>query len=367
MHANRLGPFGRIACLLGFLNLTAFLSADEIQKPVSRQDAGENAKKDSDSPPAADVRKAVRKELDRYRGARVKPEQRAAALKQLAALGDEGLAAAKELVDKQFQLAETTLRSIKKPSQLDATIEELRKTLAELRHDPNLSKDQLHNVGLPALDALSAAYQQRARSMASQSAKSARAAESLRQLTAVLELLQKQWAHDAPLPVNEYLQKARTMSSELSSPEEEQARAVLARNQAMAAQFPGDIRSGMDLLNAMRMTCGLRPLLYDAKLCAAAFGHSTDMQTRNFFAHESPVEGKKTPWDRARLAGTTASGENIYMGSSMSTDALKGWFLSPGHHKNMLAENAHRQGLGHQGKYWTQMFGEGEPEGAAKK
>jgi uncharacterized protein YkwD len=45
------------------------------------------------------------------------------------------------------------------------------------------------------------------------------------------------------------------------------------------------------------------------------------------------------------------------MGSSATVDALRGWFLSPGHHKNMLGESHARQGLGRSGKYWTEMFG----------
>jgi uncharacterized protein YkwD len=112
-------------------------------------------------------------------------------------------------------------------------------------------------------------------------------------------------------------------------------------------------------LNVARTICGLRPLLYDAKLCEAAQGHSQDMATRDFFSHESPLSGKKTFSDRAKLAGTSASGENIYKGSSVSTEALKAWFVSPGHHKNMFSESARRQGLGHDGKLWTQMFGSG--------
>jgi len=113
----------------------------------------------------------------------------------------------------------------------------------------------------------------------------------------------------------------------------------------------------MQALNAMRLMCGLSALEYDPKLCAAATGHSKDMDSLGFFSHESPVKGKKTFTDRARLAGTTASGENIYMGSGSPADALRAWFLSPGHHKNMLNPNNTRQGLGRQGRYWTQMFG----------
>jgi len=362
MFAKRLGPVGSVACILGLLNPMVSLAADEIQKPASRLDEGENSAKGSESSPAAnDLRQAVRQGIVRYRSTQTKPKERAAALKQLAALGEEGVAVAKDLLDKELQQYETAIGLAKKPSKLDASIEKFRKTLADLRQDADLSKDELHKVGMPALEGLNTVYLQRAKTMATQAAKNGHVVESLRQMIAVIQLLEEEWPHDAPLPINDYLQRARTLlSSKQSSPEEEQARTILAKNQALASQFSSDVLKGMDGLNALRMTCGLQPLLYDAKLCKAAQGHSKDMQARNFFAHESPVEGKKTSQDRARLVGTTVSGENIYMGSSSPTDALKAWFLSPGHHKNMLSESARRQGLGREGKHWTQMFGAGD-------
>jgi uncharacterized protein YkwD len=70
------------------------------------------------------------------------------------------------------------------------------------------------------------------------------------------------------------------------------------------------------------------------------------------------VPGKTLPWDRAKLEGTTASGENIFRGSAVAAEAIKGWFLSPGHHKNMLGEGHRRQGLGRAGEYWTEEFGD---------
>ena len=364
MPGKQFCSFGRVACLLGVFNLASLLlSADEIQKPVSRQGGGENSVKDRDlPPPGRDVRQAVGKAVAAYRSTRATSKERVAALKQLAALGDEGVAAAKDLLDKEIQQAETVIGLSKKPSNLDAKIEKLRKTLADLRHDPDLSKDQLHTVGLPTVEELTVAYRQRAKAMAAQSTKYARVAESLRLMIAVLQTLQEQGFCDAPLLIRDYLQKAQAKLIELAPPEGP-AQAILAKNKAMASKFPSDIREGMNGVNALRMTCGLPPLLFDAKLCEAAHGHSKDMLTRGFFAHESPVEGKKTPWDRARLAGTTASGENIYMGSSAPADALKTWFLSPPHHKNLFSESARRQGLGHEGTYWTQMLGAGEADG----
>jgi autotransporter-associated beta strand protein len=75
-----------------------------------------------------------------------------------------------------------------------------------------------------------------------------------------------------------------------------------------------------------------------------------------FFSHESPLEGKKSPWDRAKLKGATASAENIISGQRDGKSANMAWFHSPGHHKNMLGEHA-RVGIGRSGTHYTEMFG----------
>ena len=109
-------------------------------------------------------------------------------------------------------------------------------------------------------------------------------------------------------------------------------------------------------LNLTRNLLGLNALSIDLKLCAAARDHSADMQRLKFFAHESPVAGKKTPWDRAKNFGTTASGENIMMGVRDGKAANLGWFHSPGHHKNMLG-NHNRVGMGLTGAHFTELLG----------
>lgn len=121
--------------------------------------------------------------------------------------------------------------------------------------------------------------------------------------------------------------------------------------------IPADERKGIREVNEWRLLLGLNALLIDSKLCDASRGHSEDMAKNNFFAHESPIAGKKTPWDRAANEGTKASGENIYMGSTSPASANKGWFYSPGHHKNMFKGSHKRIGLGRYGSHWTQMFG----------
>jgi uncharacterized protein YkwD len=328
--------------------------------------AGSALARDAQSPPSTSsakdksatlLSKEARQEITRYHLAR-KAAQRAAAIADLVATGDEGKSAAKDIFEKELKLVEPAVRAAEQPTRFDEPMEKLRKVLADLRNDPNLTKDQLKKVGLPTLEELTVVYGQWKHATSARAAKSSRAIEQLHQLIAVLKVLQEKWPLDAPIPVNDFIAQAETQLTKLLCKDDEEAQRILAENRAHAAKFPADIRIGMDEANAVRMVCGLRPLAYDQKLCAAALEHSSEMQSHNYFAHESPTEGKKTPWDRAKLVGTTASGENIFKGAGDAHAAIKGWFLSPGHHKNMLSKSTRRQGLGRAGELWTQMFGD---------
>jgi cysteine-rich secretory family protein len=108
--------------------------------------------------------------------------------------------------------------------------------------------------------------------------------------------------------------------------------------------------------NLYRILLGKAPLKINANLCDAARDHSKDMFELKFFAHESPVPGKRTPGDRAQRFKASASGENIFMGDASPEGAFWAWFKSLGHHQNMVREYA-EIGVGHHEKYWTQMFG----------
>ena len=134
---------------------------------------------------------------------------------------------------------------------------------------------------------------------------------------------------------------------------------IMADNDKIAAkeEIPDDEREGIREVNEWRLLLGLNALIIDSKLCDASRGHSEDMNKKGFFAHESPIPGKTTPWDRAGKAGTRARGENIYMGSPTPAAANLGWFYSPGHHKNMFKTGHKTIGLGRYERHWTQMFG----------
>ena len=126
---------------------------------------------------------------------------------------------------------------------------------------------------------------------------------------------------------------------------------------AIKEQVPEQEVKGVEECNLWRLLAGLNACTLDPKLCEAARDHSKDMAEKGFFAHESPVPGKTTPWDRAKNFDTSASGENIFMGSNSPHSANSGWFFSPGHHKNMFSPAQNRIGLGQHNAHWTQLFG----------
>lgn len=133
------------------------------------------------------------------------------------------------------------------------------------------------------------------------------------------------------------------------------AAAVLRENEKFKDEIPGSEYEGILELNHWRIAAGMGPLTIDPKLCEAARDHSADMAKHGFFAHESPIEGKTTPWDRAKNFGTSARAENIAVNGSTS-GANRAWFHSPGHHKNMFNPGLKTMGLGVSGRHYTQMF-----------
>lgn len=133
------------------------------------------------------------------------------------------------------------------------------------------------------------------------------------------------------------------------------AAAVLKKNERFKGEIPRNEYAGILELNHWRIAAGLAPLEIDPKLCDAARDHSKDMERLGFFAHQSPVKGKKEPWDRAKNFGTTARGENIAINDSTEA-ANQAWFFSPGHHKNMFKPDFSVIGLGIQGRHYTQLF-----------
>lgn len=268
-------------------------------------------------------------------------------------------------------------------------VERLRAQVLALKEMPNLTKDMIVQQGDPAMAKLSEMLVVEPRMVLERSAK-------LREERTKLLALGRQWerasqylivamreeeakakaadrrataeanaapnadaAADEPPPLpsfEAYLAGEEELAAKMVMPMDDAARATLAENGKLIGQIETEEGRAILACNLTRQLLGLSVLKIDLKLCEAARDHSTDMATLGFFAHESPVPGKKTPWDRAANFGTSASGENIAMGYADGNAANQGWFHSPGHHKNMLG-NHNRIGLGVYQAHYTELFG----------
>lgn len=153
------------------------------------------------------------------------------------------------------------------------------------------------------------------------------------------------------IPQQERLAATRKEGADLAAVEKD--------NAALGRWASAPMKSFATLLNHERVVMGLNGLRLEEKLCDATRGHSEDMARLGFFAHESPVEGKKSPWDRAKLAGFTggANGENIFMGSASPDAAYHAWFGSDGHRFIMFGSGSNVLGVGIAGVHWTMMTG----------
>nr|WP_216317979.1 CAP domain-containing protein [Deinococcus aestuarii] len=136
-----------------------------------------------------------------------------------------------------------------------------------------------------------------------------------------------------------------------------------------SSAFEGRVLELTNQARAQARTCGTQsfpaaaPLAYNDALRTAAYNHSKDMATRNFFAHTNP-DGQ-SPFDRMRAAGYTgfaAAAENIAAGQATPEAVVAGWLQSPGHCANIMNAAYRDLGVGYYagggyGHYWTQNFG----------
>lgn len=135
-----------------------------------------------------------------------------------------------------------------------------------------------------------------------------------------------------------------------------EARRVAAANAAVKFLRP-DEAAMLAETNTRRLNLGLVPVVAHEKLTTAARGHSADMARLKFFAHESPVKGKTTPADRAKLAGYFGEvGENISFNYPGAAAAVLGWWHSAPHRLNMLGGWS-EIGLGTDKAYRTMLLG----------
>jgi uncharacterized protein YkwD len=130
---------------------------------------------------------------------------------------------------------------------------------------------------------------------------------------------------------------------------------IFKQNEAKADKLDEEENQCVYITNIYRVLMGEAALPINVTLCEAARDHSKDMKEKNFFAHDSPVPGKKTPRDRAAKFGTFCMAENIARTGTSGHKAFWAWFLSPGHHKNMINKWG-QIGIGRVDEFWTENF-----------
>lgn len=99
------------------------------------------------------------------------------------------------------------------------------------------------------------------------------------------------------------------------------------------------------------------PLVWDARLEAAAERHSRDMAQNNYFGHTG-TDGLSTG-TRVRRAGYDwrAVGENIARYQQNVDQVVSDWLASPDHCHQMLSPRFVEIGAAEADGYWTQVFG----------
>ncbi|MFI5185420.1 MAG: CAP domain-containing protein [Chitinophagales bacterium] len=122
----------------------------------------------------------------------------------------------------------------------------------------------------------------------------------------------------------------------------------------------------LQLVNDVRTkgcTCGTTAMpavgtvVWNDQLAKAAFDHSADMNTNNYFSHTG-LDGSD-PGQRITAAGYSWNswGENIANGFTTEQAVMNAWLGSEGHCKNIMNAGFKDMGAGREGNYWTQDFG----------
>ena len=101
---------------------------------------------------------------------------------------------------------------------------------------------------------------------------------------------------------------------------------------APAAKFPADLRSGMDEVNAVRIVCGLRPLLYDEKLCEAAIEQAPTWR-RTTTSRKSARDGKKDALGPSQAGRHDGFRREHLQRRKRRPQCRQGLVPRPGHHR----------------------------------
>ncbi|MHC4955776.1 MAG: FHA domain-containing protein [Planctomycetota bacterium] len=162
--------------------------------------------------------------------------------------------------------------------------------------------------------------------------------------------------------IRAYFGQKFTIQTLFRSPEEKDLLDYSVEVMEWNTQVPGDIlkneREQVAVTNRYRMMFGRWPVRIVQKLVQSSRDHCEEMSRLGYFGHFSPTPGRKTPYDRMRLAGYQyGSSENIVAGTTDPKSAHQRWCHSSGHHRNLLMAPWTEMGTGAFGSMMCQNFG----------
>lgn len=118
----------------------------------------------------------------------------------------------------------------------------------------------------------------------------------------------------------------------------------------------GNEQELFDLTNVLRVRNGLKPLLWDEKVAAAAFEHSKDMFETNDFTDSSSRYGSLSERLKSGNVSYQLSGENSAANYTDGPEAAASWLNSQSHREALLNKKFSHIGIGVYQKYYTQDF-----------
>ncbi|MBE3570142.1 MAG: CAP domain-containing protein [Bacillales bacterium] len=118
----------------------------------------------------------------------------------------------------------------------------------------------------------------------------------------------------------------------------------------------GEEHQIFDITNMIRKQFQLEPLKWDEKTATVAFGHSKEMNDKNYFSHDSPTQGDLAARLKAAGIPYQMAGENIAAHYVDGPAAVQGWLNSEGHRKALLEKHYSHLGVGVYKTYYTQDF-----------
>ncbi|GAB4145138.1 MAG: hypothetical protein OHK0017_04410 [Patescibacteria group bacterium] len=131
----------------------------------------------------------------------------------------------------------------------------------------------------------------------------------------------------------------------------------------------------IDSVNSQRIKNGLDPLKQNQLLMNAARNKANDMISNNYFAHISPVNGRKwSSFIRESGYNYIEAGENLANGFDNINDLVQAWMDSPTHRDNILNPGVDETGVavregkldGYDTIYVVQVLGKREASAVKK-